>query len=132
MINFGNWPPETHDDVDQIKRIISGTEPKMHKKIISINKDNPEIVIQGSAKEPYTATLMECTCTDFAFRQAPCKHMYCLANELGLLDEYKEFHYGNAIFNPKLTLDHYVRAFKGGKIKPEHYVKLYDVLSKMK
>ena len=132
MINFGNWPEKTHDDVDQVKRIISGIDPKMRKKIVSINKDDPEITIQGSAKEPYVATLTECTCPDFAIRQAPCKHMYCLANELGLLDEYKHFHYDNTIFDPKLTLDHYIRIYKNGQIKPEHYVKLYETLSKLK
>ena len=132
MINFGNWPSESHDDVDQIKRIISGTEKKIKKGIVSINKEDPEIAIKGSAAEPYVATLEECTCMDFSVRQAPCKHMYCLADELGLLDEWKHLHYDSAIFDPKLTLDHYVRIYKGGQIKPEHYVKLHETLSKLK
>lgn len=35
----------------------------------------------------YTTTLQECTCMDFARRHKPCKHMYRLAMELGLLDD---------------------------------------------
>lgn len=132
MINFGNWEPEMHDTVPQIKRIISGIDKKIKKKIVSINKDDPEITIQGSSAEPYVATLEACTCQDHIFRGAPCKHMYCLADELGLLDEWKHLHYDNTMFDPKITLDHYVRIYKGGQIKPEHYVAIYEALSKLK
>jgi len=32
------------------------------------------------------ATLESCTCPDFKERKLPCKHMYRLASELGLIE----------------------------------------------
>lgn len=56
-------------------------------------RDDAEIIppvlistlVQGSAAEPYTVTLDSCTCKDFENNKQPCKHMYLLALELGLL-----------------------------------------------
>lgn len=132
MINFGDWEPEMHDTVPQIKRIISGIDKKIKKKIVSINKDDPEITIQGSSAEPYVATLEACTCQDHIFRGAPCKHMYCLADELGLLDEWKELHYNYLKFDPKKELAAYNIMYQVGQIKPEHYVAISETLSKLK
>lgn len=135
MTDIKRMLPTTGADIDKIKRIISGCEPKIKKAIVSIDKEKPEIVIQGSSPEPYVATLEECTCQDFIFRMkrlSPCKHMYCLADELGLLEEYKHLHYDDATYNPKEQLDALDIMFQAGMIKPEYYVKLYDALSKMK
>lgn len=39
--------------------------------------------------KPYFTTLKKCSCPDFAGRRVACKHMYWLANEMGLLDDGK-------------------------------------------
>lgn len=38
----------------------------------------------GSNGKKYGTTLIGCTCPDFEEREKPCKHIYWLANELGL------------------------------------------------
>jgi hypothetical protein len=63
----------------------SGRRERAHlTNLISIKRDVPEGLFQGSAKKPYVTTLKACTCKDFALRQLPCKHMYRLAHELGV------------------------------------------------
>lgn len=79
----------------------------MVKKIVALDKEGQLIVIQGSAAEPYQATLQECTCADFAIRQAPCKHMYCLAMELGLLDGLPVYDKRSASYDPDSELKRY-------------------------
>lgn len=46
----------------------------------------PSATFQGSAKEPYFTTLTSCSCKDFALGHGayPCKHIFRLAEELGL------------------------------------------------
>ena len=48
--------------------------------------------IRGSSGNVYRTTLSDCTCPDFQFRHTPCKHMYYLACDMGLLStmEYTE------------------------------------------
>ena len=41
--------------------------------------------IKGSQETPYDVTLDSCTCPDFKNTKQPCKHVYWLALELGLL-----------------------------------------------
>ena len=41
--------------------------------------------IHGSEDNVYTVTLNGCTCEDFLYRHTPCKHMFRLGIELGLL-----------------------------------------------
>jgi len=53
----------------------------------SINREKPSAVFDG--KHVCIATLSDCSCPDFRFGKkssTPCKHMYCLASELGLVD----------------------------------------------
>jgi len=62
-------PSRIHADFEQVKRIKAGR--KLKKNIVS-----------GSAEEPYQCDLEGCICADFAIRHLPCKHIYCLADEL--------------------------------------------------
>lgn len=64
-----------HVEVDQLKRIKSALNLKMD----FVNADN-----QTGKIKNYDVTLDKCTCTDFGRRHKPCKHMYCLAMELGI------------------------------------------------
>lgn len=82
-MSFGNWPEELHSDRDQQKRIASARSAKTTPN--SIDKNRQIAVFSGSGAVPYTTTLDSCTCVDFVRRKLPCKHIYRLAIELGLL-----------------------------------------------
>ena len=79
---FGSWPESLHSEFEQVKRIEAGR--KLKKKVVSFNPDEQTMVIAGSAADPYECDLQTCTCADFGIRHLPCKHIYCLADELGL------------------------------------------------
>ncbi|MCD8348789.1 MAG: SWIM zinc finger family protein [Lachnospiraceae bacterium] len=130
MIDFGGWPNESHCDYEQVKRIDAAR--KLKKDILSLDRDNGVINIQGSAAEPYEATLYECTCPDFKIRQAPCKHIYCLALELGLLDDTPVYKKGKSSFNAKAEIERYKDLYLTGEINADTYVKLCTVLGKIK
>lgn len=129
-VNFGGWPSCIHSDFEQVKRIESGK--KLKKKIVALDKEGQRIVIQGSAAEPYQATLQECTCADFAIRQAPCKHMYCLAMELGLLDGLPVYDKRSASYDPDSELKRYRSLYESGQISADAYVKVCSALAKLK
>lgn len=52
---------------------------------VFIDHSNHSALIQGK-DGAYNVSLTQCTCFDFESRQLPCKHIYKLAFELGLLD----------------------------------------------
>lgn len=129
-ISFGNWPENIHSDFEQVKRIEAGK--KLKKSIISLDKENQEVVIQGSASIPYETTLDECTCADFSIRQAPCKHMYCLAFELGLMDDLPKYDKKKISFDPGAELERYRSLYETGEIGADAYVKICTALAKLK
>lgn len=129
-ISFGNWPENIHSDFEQVKRIEAGK--KLKKSIISLDKEKQEVVIQGSASIPYETTLDECTCADFSIRQAPCKHMYCLAFELGLMDDLPKYDKKKSSFDPGAELERYRLLYETGEIGADAYVKICTALAKLK
>lgn len=82
-MTFGKWPEEIHDSPDQQKRLQSAKGPAVTP--ISVNSETQTGVFGGSGNKPYQVGLNECTCGDFVRRKRPCKHIYRLAMELGLL-----------------------------------------------
>lgn len=64
-----------------------------NRRLLTAQKENASICppmlvsadIKGHDGNVYHTTLNSCTCPDFQFRRAPCKHMYRLALEVGLL-----------------------------------------------
>lgn len=82
---FGEWDAEIHEMPDQKKRLMSGRASKTTP--ASIDRKNKTGVFPGSGKSPYNTTLKSCTCVDFIRRKLPCKHMYRLAMDLGVLQE---------------------------------------------
>lgn len=68
--------------------------------------------IKGSADQPYTVTLNCCTCPDFERTQRPCKHMYRLALELGLLLSIPTMDIDNALFRLSLVYASNEKALK--------------------
>lgn len=56
-------------------------------KVLSVDKKKLRAKIKSSYKPDtvYSVSLTECTCPDFQQRKFPCKHMYRLALELGIV-----------------------------------------------
>ena len=80
---FGPWP-EHPADADEEKRLASAQQSKTSP--ISIDKEHETGVFYGSGKDPYQTSLASCTCNDFVRRKKPCKHVFRLAMELGIID----------------------------------------------
>lgn len=86
MSIFEDWElwGAIHDDEDQKKRIDSSSSSKCLPRSIDINAGAAEFI--GSKGRNYYTSLDACQCRDFFVRQKPCKHMYRLAVELGLMN----------------------------------------------
>ena len=81
---FGSWDESIHMPEEQRKRILSAE--KATTTPLSVDKESLTGVFPGSGKSPYKTTLESCTCGDFIRRKLPCKHMYYLANKMGLIN----------------------------------------------
>lgn len=85
---FGKWLEKDHQGEKQEKAI---KKAKMEETTpVCIDRDAQTAVFWGSGKEPYQTSLSSCTCNEFLRYKVPCKHIYRLAMELGILaSEYK-------------------------------------------
>ena len=129
-IEFGNWPAEMHSDFEQVKRMESSK--KVAKEIIKFDEQGKSITVKGSSATPYETTLYECTCADFAMRQAPCKHIYCLARKLGLLEGLPKYDKKKSTFKPADEAKRYLSLYEAGDISADTYVNMCAVLKKVK
>lgn len=77
------WPPETHTTEYALKRIKSAKSAKLTP--IKIDTTDSYGYFQG-AHGRYETFLDTCPCGDFRRAKLPCKHIYRLAIELGLMD----------------------------------------------
>jgi len=77
---FSVW--EGTDDKDQTKRFMRASERKNTP--IEIYTDSNSATFSGS-HGVYHTSLDFCECRDFSIRKLPCKHIYRLAMELGLI-----------------------------------------------
>ena len=79
---WGKWgnPLDSNAQKTRIQRAMSG-------ELTPLNVDLKSrcATFVGSDSKKYRTTLKNCTCPDFKKRGVPCKHMFYLANELGLL-----------------------------------------------
>ena len=128
-VHFGEWPSDIHADFEQVKRIEAGR--KLKKKIVSFDPASQSLIISGSASVPYHCTLESCTCADFAIRHLPCKHIYCLADELGLLNDLPKYKKGAGSFDPAAELERYRALYESGQISADAYTKVCTPLAKM-
>nr|WP_325300259.1 SWIM zinc finger family protein [uncultured Dysosmobacter sp.] len=129
--NMGSWDAGIHSDPEQVKRMLSAHGLKSS--IVSFSASDGVIRIQGSEAEPYKATLAGCGCADFARRQMPCKHMYALAAELGILDLSDLKKSGeNAKKEFSADLAKYRHLYESGELSGDSYVKICTALSKAK
>lgn len=75
---------DVHELPDQAKRLASSKEASLTP--ISIDRENFCAIIPGK-HGTYHVTLESCECSDFKRRNLPCKHIYRLAIELGMIKE---------------------------------------------
>lgn len=79
-----DWELSIHADDAQIER--QGRAMK-YPFTFKISKRNKTATFSSTSDLPYyTTTLSHCTCHDFQNRGLPCKHMYRLAVELGIIE----------------------------------------------
>ena len=78
------WDNSVHCDEKQIERQGRSIHYPFTFKIDS--KNNCGIFSSTSDMDYYETTLSNCTCYDFAERNLPCKHIYRLAVELGVIE----------------------------------------------
>lgn len=125
---FGGWPESIHDDFEQVKRMISAS--KLKDADITLSDDGESALVKGSGAEPYEVTLEECTCTDFAFRYAPCKHMYKFAMMKGLMGEMPVY---NKKSKHKIAdeLNYYRNLYEDQRITTEAYAQICTALLKL-
>ena len=76
-----------HCKNEQYFRFQRAMDPQKIGSIISLNKIKMKMRISGTyhPSEIYTVTLNHCDCKDFEERHLPCKHIYRLALELGIV-----------------------------------------------
>lgn len=79
---FGPWPAQ-EPGTDEQKRLASAQQSKTSP--LSVDPTTKTGIFYGSGKEPYQTSLASCTCNDFVRRKKPCKHIYRLAMELGII-----------------------------------------------
>lgn len=132
-MTFGKWDESIHNDLEQLKRIASANSLKPAQ--VQVNIETQSATIQGSGSIPYELTLNTCTCFDFESRQLPCKHMYRLALELGLLSELPTLNkQASKSFAEKvqIDIDHYFELYKTGAISLDKFIKIATALQKGK
>ena len=79
-----DWDDSLHEDEKQIER---QGRAMTYPFTFEIDKDNRCGKFSSTTDVPYYETHLDsCTCNDFMERQKPCKHIYRLAVELGLIE----------------------------------------------
>ena len=79
---FTAWPASEHGTPAQIERLRRAADVK----IASYDKESGIATVKGSTEEPYSVTLVSCTCGDYTRRGLPCKHIYRVAINHGDID----------------------------------------------
>lgn len=128
-MNFGNWNEALHNDYEQIKRIVSSQRIKSENVTVDTGSQSAEIIGRDGT---YTVTLNSCTCFDFESRQLPCKHMYCLARELGYLNDLpKTDRKATKAFKDNLPteIERYKELYFNGAISGEKFNKIVNALT---
>lgn len=77
-----DWKLNTRD-----KRLRFLRSMDYHPIKINMGKGTACYISQSDPNKTYNTSLKSCTCPDFVRRHEPCKHMYALAIELGVVDK---------------------------------------------
>lgn len=122
-----------YDDYYSVKRISAAQKIK-DSAVLSedLTPGQESAVIQGSAADPYQVTLESCTCPDFHRTGAPCKHMYKLMLDAGLLTLPVLKKKKDRTFDPVAEIKRYRDLYTAGEIDGDVYTKVCSVLEKTK
>lgn len=130
---FSEENKELHYDYNQVKRIESAKKLKDEQVLEEdLTPGNEHALIQGSNAEPYHVTLNDCTCVDFAAHKKPCKHMYRLALDAGILELPTCKKKSSRNIDTKAEIEHYKQLYIHGDIDGPSYAKICSVLAKVK
>lgn len=130
-MDFACWGSDLHETPEQVKRIVSAKKISASK--ITVNQESKTAIVSGSSETPYTVTLETCTCGDFIARKLPCKHIYRLALELGLVSDLPELNpEAAAAFDVDGEIQRYYIAYRNGAISGDKFAKIADALQKGK
>lgn len=126
-MKFGSWNEDIHSDYEQIKRIAFSQRIKSEN--VDLDEESKTAVVTGR-DGMYNVTLDSCTCYDFESRQLPCKHVYRLAHELGLLELPKANRKEAKAFkdNVQNDIEHYKQLYLNGAISIEKFNKIVNAL----
>ena len=113
------WTQETHETEYALKRIKSAQSAKLTP--VEINSEDSYGYFQGSSGR-YETFLDYCPCGDFRRNRLPCKHIYRLGIELGVIN-IKANKNANSIpvpQNQRLTLDETIDLVETLSIDAQH------------
>lgn len=82
-MTFGNWEESIHREPQQ----VGSRKRSVDIVLQNVDPGAGTALALGSSEFPYEVSLESCTCEIFKKTHKPCKHIYRLASELGLLEE---------------------------------------------
>lgn len=131
VATFTDFPPEFHEEIEQLRRRINAKKIKSEE----IIKTDSCYLVPSSSGSVYQTTFESCTCFDFASREMPCKHMYRIALDNGLIEDLpavskkasKEF----AEYTDQY-ISHFRNIYNQGAISAEKFLKIIDTITKGK
>lgn len=126
MSCFDNWDDSLDFEPDQIKRRLNGEKIKADK--ITVDEENQSAEVIGSSGEVYHVSLAECSCMDYSIKRKPCKHMYRLADELGLSEPFPSLDKNAETAFIEVEVARCREEFFAGHISPAKYAKVIDAL----
>ena len=81
---FNDIDDTIHNTAEQIKRFEKAADKNLT--LLNVNPISQTAQFVGSEGDIYKTSLLGCTCIDYSMRKLPCKHMYRLAIECGLIN----------------------------------------------
>lgn len=126
---FGKWSEAVHRTEKQKraieKAVRSETTP------VSVDREEESGVFWGSGKDLYQTTLSSCTCSEFVNFKVPCKHIYRLAMELGIIDrEYKTGTSKGERLERQISLEDAISVLEG--LSPDAFQRALEMLAVLK
>jgi len=82
------WPDIDHENNDQKNR-QKYARNENRESTVALNRKSKKGIFVGTSGVNYKTTLESCSCEDFKLRSMPCKHIYRLAYELGIIEPRK-------------------------------------------
>lgn len=128
MAIFEKWDDDILMELAQVKNRLNAE--KLKASDVKIDRSSRRAEIQGSASIPYQTDLSGCTCQDFNVRKMPCKHMYRLALELGMIEKFPAVDKAAEKALVRDASQKWKDEFLQGHISAQLYVRVAEALQK--